>query len=68
MKDSDTTMTMRDEFAKAAMQSLMLMERASEIVDEETGLGDGDTLFIHTKWLSIEAYMIADAMLKARSE
>ena len=66
-------MTLRDYFAAKAMQGLMSMTRAGEYVDEEQGLpmdyeeGSEGTLFVHTDWLAIEAYKIADAMLKARS-
>ena len=64
-------MTLRDYFAAKAMQGLMAMERASEYVDEygdEMSYEEGSvgTLFVHTKHLAEEAYMIADSMLKAR--
>ena len=62
-------MTLRDYFAAKAMQGLMSTERANTFVDEIEGLENDDgsgTLFVHTKFLALEAYMIADAMLKAR--
>ena len=60
-------MTLRDYFAAKAMQGLMAMERASEFVDDEGYESeDRGTLFVHTDFLAKEAYMIADAMLKAR--
>lgn len=67
----DKGMSLRDYFAARAMQGLMSMERAGEYVDEngdEMGCEDGSagTLFVHTKFLAQEAYMIADAMLRAR--
>lgn len=63
--------TMRDYFAAKAMQAIISTDRAQEPVDEygcEMGCEDGDygTLFIHTRFLADEAYVIADAMLKAR--
>lgn len=64
-------MTLRDYFAAKAMQAIIGTERAQEFVDEDGyemnyEEGSGGTLFIHTKFLPEEAYMIADAMLKAR--
>lgn len=64
-------MTLRDYFATKAMQAIIGTERAQEFVDEDGyemnyEEGHGGTLFIHTKFLPEEAYMIADAMLKAR--
>jgi hypothetical protein len=66
-------MTMRDHFAAKAMIGLMRMERAEQFIDEngdEMGNEEGDvgTLFVHTKFLAEEAYMIADAMLKERAK
>ena len=64
-------MSMRDYFAAKAMQGLMSMERANEFVSEEDGVSREDgsgTLFVHTKYLAEEAYMIADAMLIVRAE
>ena len=63
-------MDLRDYFAAKAMVGLMSMERASEYVDEEgiTNFEEDGTLFVHTKFLAEEAYMIADMMLKARQE
>jgi hypothetical protein len=66
-------MTLRDYFAAKAMVGLMGMEKAEEFVDEEGyemggEEGDSGTLFIHTKFLAQEAYMIADMMLKVREE
>jgi hypothetical protein len=66
-------MTMRDHFAAQAMIGLMRMEMAEQFVDEngdEMGNKEGDvgTLFVHTKFLAEEAYMIADAMLKERAK
>ena len=66
-------MTMRDHFAAKAMIGLMRMERAEQFIDEngdEMGNEEGDvgTLFVHTKFLAEEAYMIADAMLKERNK
>ena len=64
----ETGMTLRDYFAAKALQGLMSMDRANEFVDEQ-GVPDYDnegTLFVHTKHLALEAYMIADAMLEAR--
>lgn len=63
-------MTLRDYLAAKAMQGLMSMDRANEFVDEN-GVPDYDncgTLFIHTKFLAEEAYLIADEMLKAREQ
>lgn len=64
-------MNLRDYFAAKAMVGLMGMEKAEEFVDEEGyemggEAGNSGTLFIHTKFLAQEAYMIADMMLKAR--
>jgi hypothetical protein len=66
-------MTLRDHFAAKAMIGLMRMERAEQFIDEngdEMGNEEGDvgTLFVHTKFLTEEAYMIADAMLKERAK
>jgi hypothetical protein len=64
-------MNLRDYFATKAMQGLMSTERANQYVSEDDGIEDeeiGGTLFVHTKFLAKEAYMIADAMLKAREE
>ena len=66
-------MTLRDYFAAKAMLGLMAMNRAEEFVDEngdEMSYEEGEvgTLFVHTDFLAKEAYMIADMMLKARSE
>jgi len=66
-------MTLRDYFAAKAMIGLMRMERVEQFVDEngdEMGNEEGDvgTLFVHTKFLAEEAYMIADAMLKERAK
>ena len=66
---NETGMTIRDYFAAKAMQGLMSMDRANEFVDED-GVPDYDhegTLFVHTKYLAEEAYMIADAMMEARN-
>lgn len=52
-------MTMRDEFAKAAMQSLIL-----DSFYQATGREMGWAEF--SKELSEEAYEVADAMMKAR--
>jgi 1-aminocyclopropane-1-carboxylate deaminase/D-cysteine desulfhydrase-like pyridoxal-dependent ACC family enzyme len=65
---NETGMTLRDYFAAKAMQGLMSMDRANEFVDDQ-GVPDYDhegTLFVHTKYLAEEAYMIADAMMEAR--
>lgn len=62
-------MTLRDYFAAKAMQGLMSTDLAYEYVDEETGIpndGEDGTLFVHTKHLALESYMIADMMLEAR--
>lgn len=62
-------MTLRDYFAAKAMQGLMSTERSNTFVDEIEGLENDDGsgfLFVHTKFLALEAYMIADEMLKAR--
>jgi len=60
-------MTLRDYFAAKAMVGLMSTERANEYVDEDGVFSDEDgTLFVHTKFLAKEAYMIADAMIAAR--
>lgn len=62
-------MTLRDYFAAKAMVGLMSTERANEYVDEDGVFSDEDgTLFVHTKFLAEEAYMIADAMLATRSQ
>jgi hypothetical protein len=66
-------MTLRDYFAAKAMLGLMAMNKAEEFVDEngdEMSYEEGEvgTLFVHTDFLAKEAYMIADMMLKARSE
>jgi len=66
-------MTLRDHFAVKAMIGLMGTERAEQFVDEngdEMGYEKGDegTLFVHTKFLAEEAYMIADMMLKERAK
>jgi hypothetical protein len=61
--------TLRDFFAVFALQGLMSMDRASDYVDDQTGQDASDgagILFVHTKFLSKESYMIADAMLEAR--
>lgn len=60
-------MTLRDYFAAKAMVGLMSTERANEYVDEDGVFSDEDgTLFVHTRFLAEEAYMIADAMIAAR--
>ena len=60
-------MTLRDYFAAKALVGLMSTERANEYVDEDGVFSDEDgTLFVHTKFLAEEAYMIADAMIAAR--
>lgn len=60
-------MTLRDYFAAKALVGLMSTERANEYVDEDGVFsGEDGTLFVHTKFLAEEAYMMADAMLKAR--
>ena len=64
-------MTLRDYFAAKAMQGLMSTERANQYVSEVDGIEDeeyGGTLFVHTRFLAQESYMIADAMLKAREQ
>ena len=68
-----TGMSLRDHFAAKAMLGLMAMNKAEEFVDEngdEMSYEEGEvgTLFVHTDFLAKEAYMIADMMLKARSE
>ena len=52
-------MTIRDEFAKAAMQSLILDNFYQEL-GRETGWAE------FSKELCVEAYIMADAMMKAR--
>lgn len=62
-------MTLRDYMAVKAMQGLLSMNRSSEFVTNEGVPASDDedgTLFAHTKFLAQEAYMIADAMLRAR--
>lgn len=66
-------MTLRDYFAAKAMIGVMATERAEQFVDEdgyEMGDEEGDsgTLFVHTKFLAEEAYLIADLMLNARNK
>jgi len=66
-------MTLRDYFAGKAMLGLMGTEKAEEFVDEDgyemgNEVGDSGTLFVHTKFLAQEAYMIADMMLVARKK
>lgn len=67
-----TGMTLRDYFAAKAMLGLMGMDKAEEFVDENGDEmnyeeeGNIGTLFVHTKFLAEEAYMIADMMLEAR--
>jgi hypothetical protein len=66
-------MTLRDYFAGKAMLGLIGTEKAEEFVDEDgyemgNEVGDSGTLFVHTKFLAQEAYMIADMMLVARKK
>ncbi len=75
IKDVFSDLTMRDYFAAHAMIGLMSMDHASEFVDEDDGFemdyekeGSTGTLFIHTKWLAVEAYIIADQMIKQRKK
>jgi hypothetical protein len=73
-KGVNMEITLRDYFAANAMVGLMGMERAELYIGED-GIemdydkeGDIGTLFVHTDFLTEEAYMIADMMLKARGE
>jgi len=64
------SISLRNHFAGLAMQAIISTDRAQDFVDEngdDVGMvvGVEGTLFIHTKFLIKEAYMIADAMLEA---
>jgi hypothetical protein len=54
-------MTMRDEFAKAAMQSIL--PAYQDVFDDETQ-AEGEPSF--PELIAKDAYIMADAMLKAR--
>ncbi|MEY1276741.1 hypothetical protein AB7080_12215 [Providencia rettgeri] len=51
------TLTLRDQFAMAAMQGILSNEAMIAVVIEESAA-----------WVSREAYIMADAMLAARSK
>ncbi|ELU1437126.1 hypothetical protein SBK14_001795 [Providencia rettgeri] len=50
-------LTIRDQFAMAAMQGILSNEAMIAVVIEESAV-----------WVSREAYLMADAMLKARGK
>ena len=62
-------MTLRDYFAAKAMQALVAA-RSEVFIDDKEGVEQGDetddTQYITSRWLAIDAYCIADKMLKAR--
>lgn len=62
MKDSKTTMTLRDEFAKAAMQGLLANGWCANLRNDHDSESAGNTT------VARDSYMIADAMLQAKSE
>jgi hypothetical protein len=59
MSEQDNGMTLRDYFAAKAMQALM-----GDLHIEANGIPTSGTLFTQ---LALESYLVADAMLKARS-
>jgi hypothetical protein len=62
MKNSDTTMTLRDEFAKAAMQGLLASGWCANLRNDHDSESAGNST------VARDAYMIADAMLQVKSK
>lgn len=62
MKDSKTTMTLRDEFAKAAMQGLLASGWCANLRNDHDSESAGNST------VARDAYMLADAMLESRSQ
>lgn len=57
MPPQNEALTLRDQFAMAAMQGILSNEAMIAVVIEESAA-----------WVSREAYLMADAMLKARNK